>query len=1063
MQNKDARRFNVGLNKDDHPTELQPGEYTDALNMRVASSTDQQGVGIFESLQGEVELAINVSATYYGGAIGGQFIYEGYEEVVIGNQVWMKYNLNIPYPGSLIYDNNSAQALVYGRLYNHDHVKDSFLIPAGWRVPTEADVDELLAFLGGAMIAGGKLKEYDVTHWQSPNAGATNEFGFQMLPGGMFDTAFRLLEQMGAFWMLDEVAPVAPVLIDPAVIGTDIGSDSVIISWEPSEGADGYIITVSTDPSMDPPLPGLDGLDVGDVTEVTIPGLDPSTPYYVEVTPYNDAGEGEPSDVLEVTTRCELVPIGGQVWMCLNYDADYPGSFVYDDDEGNRIPYGGLYSHGMVLEADFAPPGWKVPSIADWLQLINFVGSLTDAGGILKETGVVYWLTPNTDAVDTHDFGMRSTGAYSIFIPDCEGMCYHSIGSVALLWATDGFIRFDYDTGRVYAYNYIVPGTYYGVRLLKSGIYLSAPVAIAATLVNNYSFATNWNPVDGVLGYYLDVSTDPAFGTFVPGFQDLDVGNVTAHVVHGLSPDVEYYYRVRAYDVTTTSASSNVITVTTPKSLQIESRGDGLGVAYMEVQVTAGATFVLDGTARFYSDSAGTLDESTTWTPTPGSLQRRYVRCPSGTANLMLNDNTLLEKFGRAVSPSSGNPGWAAPGGFIQTNTPRLIADNWDFPNCTDIALTNSVVNTFNIAISDLSPNLVSTYLFPNGIITGDTADFPATWEIIGIWATSNLITGDVANLPAVAEQIKIGGGNTITGDVANLPSGLIYLQISGLNTVYGDIGDLPITLQYINLSGNNTVSGDVAGISATLTSITIQGDNTVFGDIDDIPNTVTHLVLAGSNTLTGDLVNCPTGLMYFDVQGSNTRYGGFTGLPAGLTRFILAGANTTTGNIDDLPENITVVSITGSGGITGTIASLGASIRSFSIIAPNTITGAISDIPASMVSLRVEGSNTISGDLGDLPTGVVLFNLTGNNTVSDYTGKTWLATGYYIVFTPVSPGGLSSAEIDQLLIDIDDDCDFPAGSSRIIQLLGTNGAPTATSAAARASLIAKGVSLDTN
>jgi hypothetical protein len=675
----------------------------------------------------------------------------------------------------------------------------------------------------------------------------------------------------------------------------------------------------------------------------------------------------------------------------------------------------------------------------------------------------VYWLTPNTDAVDTHDFGMRSTGAYSIFIPDCEGMCYHSIGSVALLWATDGFIRFDYDTGRVYAYNYIVPGTYYGVRLLKSGIYLSAPVAIAATLVNNYSFATNWNPVDGVLGYYLDVSTDPAFGTFVPGFQDLDVGNVTAHVVHGLSPDVEYYYRVRAYDVTTTSASSNVITVTTPKSLQIESRGDGLGVAYMEVQVTAGATFVLDGTARFYSDSAGTLDESTTWTPTPGSLQRRYVRCPSGTANLMLNDNTLLEKMGSVSSPSSGSPGWNFVNTFAASICPRLVCDNWNFPNCVEIALPHSTVTTFNVAITSLSSSLQKTYLYPQGIITGDVADFPATWELIGIYATSNLITGDVANLPAVATEIVIGAGNTLTGDVADLPVNLTVFHITGSNTIGGNVVDLPATLQNIYLIGNNVVTGDIAGLPATLTQITIHGNNTVSGDIDDFLDTVKRLNITGLNTITGDLVNFPTGMIYFDVRGYNTLYGGFTGLPAGLTTFILEGANTTTGNIDDLPENITVVSITGSGGITGTIASLGASIRSFSIIAPNTITGAISDIPASMVSLRVEGSNTISGDLGDLPTGVVLFNLTGNNTVSDYTGKTWLASGYYIVFTPVSPGGLSSAEIDQLLIDIDDDCDFPAGSSRIIQLLGTNGAPTATSAAARASLIAKGVFLDTN
>ena len=158
---RDIKKLRGGLNTDDNPGSLPPEDYTFAKNVRTLSSDEQHGAGLAETLQSEIELLLGVEAsiTYYGEAIGGSFIYHGYEEVIIGTQVWMKKNYDAQYPGSKAYDDNELNVATYGRLYTHHQVMSSNFCPPGWRVPTEADIDTLLTHLGGAMIAGGKLKE----------------------------------------------------------------------------------------------------------------------------------------------------------------------------------------------------------------------------------------------------------------------------------------------------------------------------------------------------------------------------------------------------------------------------------------------------------------------------------------------------------------------------------------------------------------------------------------------------------------------------------------------------------------------------------------------------------------------------------------------------------------------------------------------------------------------------------------------------------------------------------------------------------------------------------------
>lgn len=90
----------------------------------------------------------------------------------------------------------------YGYLYNWFAVNDSRNICAdGWHIPTKTEIETLTTYLGGALIAGGKLKETGTMYWESPNIGATNEVGFNARGGSSrYLGAFETLKWTNYIW-----------------------------------------------------------------------------------------------------------------------------------------------------------------------------------------------------------------------------------------------------------------------------------------------------------------------------------------------------------------------------------------------------------------------------------------------------------------------------------------------------------------------------------------------------------------------------------------------------------------------------------------------------------------------------------------------------------------------------------------------------------------------------------------------------------------------------------------------------------------------------------------------
>jgi len=152
-----------------------------------------------------------------------------YSTVSIGTQTWMKENLKVTHyadrtaiplvtddakwadltTGAYSWYNNNETTYkaTYGALYNYYSVSTGRLCPTGWHVPSDEEWTTLIDYLGGFTVVGGKLKETDTIHWQSPNTGATNETGFTALPGGYrgwLDGSFGDIGNYGFWWSSTE-------------------------------------------------------------------------------------------------------------------------------------------------------------------------------------------------------------------------------------------------------------------------------------------------------------------------------------------------------------------------------------------------------------------------------------------------------------------------------------------------------------------------------------------------------------------------------------------------------------------------------------------------------------------------------------------------------------------------------------------------------------------------------------------------------------------------------------------------------------------------------------------
>lgn len=149
-----------------------------------------------------------------------------------------------------------------------------------------------------------------------------------------------------------------------------------------------------------------------------------------------------------------LIPLleNGSTWSTMTT----PAFCWYENDGTNKNIYGGLYNWPAVSSGKLCPTGWHVPTNAEWMTMINYLGGESLAGGKLKEKSDMFWKMPNYGATNESLFtglpgGSRTNtglfenaGSYGYWwsatpvTPSVSNYCYLYFGNRTI---TDSFIN----------------------------------------------------------------------------------------------------------------------------------------------------------------------------------------------------------------------------------------------------------------------------------------------------------------------------------------------------------------------------------------------------------------------------------------------------------------------------------------------------------------------------------------------------------------------------------------------------------------------------------------------
>jgi phosphodiesterase/alkaline phosphatase D-like protein len=428
-----------------------------------------------------------------------------------------------------------------------------------------------------------------------------------------------------------------------AVAATGITTNSFTANWSASSGATGYRLDVSTSNGFSTFVTGYSNKDIGNATSAIVGSLSPGTAYYYRVRAYNGVGTSGSSGTITVTTTANPsapsppavgaatgITAGG---FTANWSASSGATGYNLDvaiDNAFSLYVSGYQNRDVSLVTSFGVSGLSAGTPYYYrVRAYNATGPSGNSATITVTTSAPSLPPPPTATSAT---GVTSS-AFTANWSSSSGATGYDLdvltsgGTDSTLHIGDS-IRVSSSTDGVNART--IPSTT-GSTVLKLELAGTRGIIVAGPSqdVNGSSSFTFWQVAyaDGTTGWSASTYLTKIPGSFVPGFNNKNVGNVTTAGVSGLSSNTPYYYRVRAYNANGAGGSSNTITVTTLGLLSapVVSTGAATNITSTGMQLngtvnpnSSATTYRFEyGTSTGYGQSTSTQNLASGGSPVP--------------------------------------------------------------------------------------------------------------------------------------------------------------------------------------------------------------------------------------------------------------------------------------------------------------------------------------------------------------------------------------------------------------------------------------------------------------